>query len=507
MLVSNIEKWLTKSKIFAIFLVAFIVGIFLCELVKFSFFTLQILLVDIILLLIIAIIFRRVLLVKILALSAACIFLGSLYYLCFYNKVVPKNLPENQNVEFIGYIVEEPIAKTDKNQLIVKVEEINNQESNTLINQKILVENTLYPTFNYGDKVKVAGVISKPQNTDTFDYQKYLMKDKIFLLIINKTNVELIKQEDLKDIKYYLYKLKNLFKNRMEKIFSEPYSSLASGLIVGAKNDFSPQLKNDMNATGTTHIVVISGQNMEIISKVFTELTRSLSRNITFWGGVIFLFLFAILTGASASVVRAAMLASLFILARYVGRRKQIIIPLIFTAFVMILLNPFILRFDLGFQLSFAAMLGLIFITPLLDSWLIKWPKIIRESFSATLGAQLFTMPITLYSFGRVSLLAPITNALILLAVPWGMGAGFLVGIIGIIWLPLGQVFGWLAWPLLKYIISIIEIFAKIPGNSINYNLNSWVWVLLYYLALGVWIFFANKANKKRGECKKSPLA
>ncbi|MCL5795815.1 MAG: ComEC family competence protein [Patescibacteria group bacterium] len=499
MLVSNIEKWLTKSKIFAIFLVSFIIGIFICEFVKFTILNIEILLFSTVFLIIIAITFRRDFLIKIFAITVITFFAGILYYLWFYNSVIPKKSLENTEVEFVGHIVEEPIILRDKNQLVVKIEEVAEQKLTTLTGQKVLVENSLYPIFNYGDKVKASGILTKPQNYDTFNYQKYLMKDKIFLVITDNTNVELINLEDRKDIKYYLYKIKNSFKSRLEKIFSEPYSSLASGLIIGAKNNFSPQLKNDMNATGTTHIVVISGQNMEIISKVFVELTRSFSRYVTFWGGAIFLFLFAILTGASASVVRAAVLASLFLLARFVSRRKQIIIPLIFTAFVMILLNPFILRFDLGFQLSFAAMLGLIFITPLLDNWLIKWPKVFRESFSATLGAQLFTAPITLYSFGRVSLLAPITNALILLAVPWAMATSFIVGIIGIIWLPLGQLLGWFAWPLLKYIILIIELFAKIPWNSINYNLNSWVWVAGYYLLLVILIFLA---NKKRGESK-----
>lgn len=497
MLVSNIEKWLTRSKIFAIFLMSFILGIFISELIKFSIFALLVLLASILLLLIISVVFWKDKIVRILCFSIVFIFSGSVYYLCFSNIITPKNLPENVKIEFVGHIVEEPTLSRDKNQLIIRVEQISNFKLKMVNGQKILVENSPFPTYNYGDKVKVSGIIGKPQNTSTFNYQNYLKKEKIFSVITQDTNVELIKAEDQKDLKYYLYKLRNLFKTKMERMFSEPYSSLASGLIVGAKNDFSPQLKNDMNLTGTTHIVVISGQNMEIISKVFTELTKNISRNITFWGGSIFLFLFAILTGASASVVRAAVLAALFLLARYVGRRKQIIIPLIFTATLMILLNPFILRFDLGFQLSFAAMLGLVFITPILDRYLKSWPKIIRESFSATLGAQMFTMPITLYAFGRVSLLAPITNALILLAVPWAMGASFLVGIIGIVWLPLGWLFGWFAWPLLKYIILIIELFAKIPLNSISYNLNSWWWVILYYLFLIILIFLANKTNKK----------
>ena len=247
-----------------------------------------------------------------------------------------------------------------------------------------------------------------------------------------------------------------------------------------------------MNKTGTTHIVVVSGQNMEIVARTFVALTKFWSPLVTFGTGAVGLGLFAILTGGTPSVVRAAVLASLFLLARLVGRRKNIFNPLIFTGFIMVIINPLILRYDLGFQLSFLAMLGLIFISPIFDKILTKWPVAIREPISATMGAQIATLPIILYNFGRLSILAPITNALILTVVPFAMAGAFLVGLGGIIWYPLGNIMGLIAWPMLKYIILVIQLFAKIPWISKEVNFQNW-WVVIYYLLSYLILLYLSK--------------
>jgi len=495
MLVSNVQNWLTKSKIFAIFLVSFLVGIFLAPLVVFDEFSFYVLLGAFILLVIIAILFKKESIVVVLAISFAITVLGIAYYGSYQEKNIPKNLPFGESVNFVGVIVAEPDIRADKIKLTIGVIE---QDSNKAIsNQKILVNVARYPEYKYGDKLKISGSLEKPGVFDDFDYGAYLERYQIYALINNATNVEYVGGGYGSKINSAMYWLKNKFKIAIEKSLPEPLASLAEGLVVGAKGSFSNSLKEEMQKTGTTHIVVISGQNMEIIARVFTALTQYWPRFLSFGTGVIGLLLFTILTGASPSVVRAAILASLFLFARLVGRRKNIFNPLVFTGFIMVLINPFILRFDVGFQLSFMAMVGLIFVSPVFDRWMIKWPAFIREALSATLGAQVATLPIILFNFGRLAILAPITNALVLAMVPYAMAAGFFVGLLGMIWLPLGQLTGWLAWPILKYIISIIEIVAKIPWVSVNLNFHHWGWMAGYYLFLFLLIIFVNKKRRQ----------
>lgn len=499
MLVSNTKKWLTKSKIFAIFLVSFLIGIFVAPLMVFDEFSFYVLSFALILFIIIAILLRKELIIAITAISLAIMILGIAYYGSYQEKNIPKNLPIGQDVNFTGVVVQEPDIRPDKIKLTINVQNVENvkdvENEKNLISQKILVTLPRYPEYKYGDKLKIAGKLEKPEDFDGFDYGVYLSRYQIYAIINKATDVEYINSGNGNKIINILLNFKNIFKSKIEKILPEPISSLAEGLIVGAKGNFSATLKEEMQKTGTTHIVVISGQNMEIITKVFTDLTMYWPRLLSFSTGVIGLLLFTLMTGATPSVLRAAILASLFLLARVIGRRKNIINPLIFTGFIMVLFNPLILRFDAGFQLSFMAMVGLIFVSPALDDFLSRWPKFIREVFSATLGAQIATLPIILFNFGRMSILAPITNALILAMVPYAMLGAFAVGLFGLIWLPLGQVAGWISWPILKYIIAIIEIFAKIPFVSRSINFHSWGWVAGYYFVLLILLLFSNKKN------------
>lgn len=498
---TKIQKFFTKSKIFAGFLISFCVGVLLADLVKFDETTYLILAAMILMLILVFLLWHRFPLFKIFSGFAIFLILGLSYCGWFNQKHTPQNIPYGKSINFTGVIVEEPDIRENKIQLTLKIEEVekNNQMQN-LLGQKILVSVGRYPEYKYGDKLKIFGPLEKIENFGDFDYQKYLERYLIYVQIIHPTNVEYINGNNASNLKFELLKIKNNFQTAIEKSLPEPLSSLAGGLVVGAKSGFSPALKDEMVKTGTTHIVVISGQNMEIVTKVFVEITKYWPISISFAVGVLGLMLYTILTGASASVVRAAILASLFIFARVVGRKKNVFNLLIFTGFVMVIINPLILKFDLGFQLSFMAMLGLIFITPVFQAWFGKWPKIIQETLSATLGAQLATLPIILFNFGRLSTLAPVINALIVPAVPYVMAAAFLVGLSGMFWLPLGQFFGIIFWPFLKYIIYIIQSFAKIPWVSVNVNFHNWRWLFLYYLII---VYLLVIWNRKYGKTKK----
>lgn len=487
------KNWIfSKSKVFLAVMISFICGIFLADLISFDKIIYQIIILVCILLLIIGVFWRKHFSILLMSICIIAFFLAFYYYGYFKERNFFSDLPYGKNVEFTGVISEEPGPSSDKTKLTVLV---GNSNSTNLIRSKVLVSVPNYPIYKYGDVVKVVGLLEKPENFNEFDYEKYLLRYLVFSIIKQPTSVECINSNGSSKIKLLLIKLKNIFSQAIDRSLPEPTASLAKGILVGSGTNFSDGLKNDMKATGTTHIVVVSGQNMEIVSKVFVELTKYWSRFSTFFVGSIGLLLFAILTGASASVIRSAILASLFLFAKLVGRKKKIIIPLFFTALIMILINPLILKYDIGFQLSFLAMLGLIFLMPIFQKifYKIKLPAFIKESLFATLSAQLMTLPILLYNFGQFSIIAPLTNVLILTVIPYAMGLSFLVGIGGMIFLKLGQLLALIAWPLLEYVIKIIEYFAKIPHVVVKFNWHNGYFIMCYFVILGLIIVYLSR--------------
>ncbi len=496
---SNLEKlssFLTPSKIFLLILISFIFGIFLAGLIKASIFFFAICLIGFSLIALVILFFTKEKIIWALGGCALAIVAGLAYFNWYRQNHLPQHLPFGQEVNIVAIIDEEVSIKKDKQELIIKVIKADNYSQ--IINQKILVKTKNYPRYNYGDELKISGTLVEPQNYNSFDYTAYLERYQVFSLITNPTNVEFVNKNQGNKIKQALLFIKDRFKKSLEYIFPEPIATLASGILIGAKGQFDATLSDAMIKTGTIHIVVISGQNMEIVAKVFTDLTMYWSRFASFTIGSIGLLLFAILTGATPSVIRSAVLASLFLFVRAVGRKKNLLNPLVFVGFIMILQNPLILRFDLGFQLSFMAMLGLIYVAPVIEKLFVKLPKTINEILAATIGAQLATFPIILYNFGRISIIAPITNALILPAVPAAMLGSFIAGIGGIIYPTFGRYVGYFVWIFLKYIILVIENFCKIPFANVEINFHNWFWLLIYYIIITVvvYITFRLKRNK-----------
>jgi len=191
-----------------------------------------------------------------------------------------------------------------------------------------------------------------------------------------------------------------------------------------------------------------------------------------------------ILAGASSSVVRAGIMGSLGLIALNIGRLYAITNALAFTAVVMVFVNPLVLHFDVGFQLSFLALMGLVYLTPMLEPYFERIPKTINKYLIPTIAAQIFTLPILLLNFDRLSLVAPLANLLILPVIPLAMLFGFLTGIVGMIFAPLAMPLAWITWGILTYIIKIVEFISRIPLASLEINYFSIFLAALYYIGL-----------------------
>jgi competence protein ComEC len=252
----------------------------------------------------------------------------------------------------------------------------------------------------------------------------------------------------------------------LQKTLPEPMASLAAGILLGIKGQMPQDFYQALVNTGTLHIVAASGYNVSIVAEVLMKMTGGLvSRAVGIWVGVIGIGLYVVIAGGSASVVRAGIMGSLTLVAYYFGRPSEARRLLWVTAFLMLTYNPLYIV-DVGFQLSFVATAGLLDLEPwivglhsrsvgALHSGSVWEPvgKFLSDYLYPTLAATVATLPIIWWHFGRVSLISPFVNILVLPFVPlmMGMTVATLFG---------GQVVAWMTYPILAYMVWMIRLWG-----------------------------------------------
>jgi competence protein ComEC len=259
------------------------------------------------------------------------------------------------------------------------------------------------------------------------------------------------------------------FTSVINQVLPEPHAGLLAGILFGTKATLSQEFLNALTTTGTLHIIALSGMNISILSGIsITALLRVVSRRVASLLTILITIGFVWFVGPSASVVRAAIMGSLTLLSIVSGRQTWTMLTYCLTVGVMILVKPDWIG-NLSFQLSALATLGII-----LFGWKsVSAPKnlvkaFVGDSLRVTLSAQVFTIPLILFVFRRISLVSPLTNMLIGWVIAPLTGLGMATAILGWIWLPLGYAFGWVNWVLLEYLILMVEWTAKLPFSSLG---------------------------------------
>jgi competence protein ComEC len=239
---------------------------------------------------------------------------------------------------------------------------------------------------------------------------------------------------------------------------------------------------------------------------IMTQILLFLALGIGLWRGqafyfvIILLFLYILMIGAPASAVRAGIMAGLLLLAQKIGRLRSADRAVVFAATVMLAVNPSLLRADIGFQLSFMATLSIIYLKPILDNKTINWfnPWHLKDILTMTLAAQLGTLPILIFHFGRVSLISPLANLLIVPLLPLIMISGMMLSFIGLAWLSLAKIIAWPVWFLLSYVIKVVDCLSSFSLAAYEFKNVSWLILLGYYVILVFFIWYQKRKNSRR---------
>jgi len=401
---------------------------------------------------------------------------------------------KDNEVELRVQVVAEVDIRTDRQLITVKKNDIYSQTDD-----RILITAPLYPTFNYGDVLVVKGKLQPPPVFTDFDYAAYLARFGI-------SSVMYYPQLSFVNQKFSFYGqllgLKIKLIDRVNQLLPEPEAAFLNGLLWGAKRSIPTPIREQFNITGTTHIVALSGYNITVLGLIIFLIAPwlGLHRRYAFWLVLLIIVMFILLTGYPASVVRAGIMGILVLIAYRWGGGVKPGILLITSATVMSAINPYILLFDVGFQLSFLATIGLIYLAPVLEkifiSLRISLPTKfgLKESVIATSAAIIMTAPLIIYQFGRFSLVALLVNILILFVIPLIMALGFMAVLVSFIFYSGGQLLAWLAYVGLHYVIFITGYFSNFSWAMVNISSPGLLTILIVYIILILIIFYARRS-------------
>jgi competence protein ComEC len=289
-----------------------------------------------------------------------------------------------------------------------------------------------------------------------------------------------------------IHDLTRKFDAGMQSALPEPQASFGLGLLIGQRTTLPPNIMASLTAVGLVHIVAVSGYNLTILVRGVGRL-RLGSKYQKLMVSLSLIVAFVLITGFSASIVRAALVSILGLWAWYYGRQIKPVLLIAFAAAVTGLWNPYYVWSDLGWYLSFLAFFGVLVVAPVISKRFFKKPpKLLTMVVIETLSAELMTLPLILMTFSQLSLIALVANALVVPLVPLAMLLSAIAGTAGAI---APQIAGWVAFPariLLTYMLDIVHVLSSLPSVLVHRSISLRYMLGLYGLVL-VMLFAARR--------------
>lgn len=351
-----------------------------------------------------------------------------------------------------------------------------------LFGKVVAVDLPVQMEIHYGDRLLLTGWLTGAGNEKIMvNFQQKLFRQKLWGILETA-----VLKKKLGNVTIDLWKLIFSWREFFSRFFSmtlaEPAASLVNGVLIGERSNIPEDLARAFQITGLTHILAISGFNITLIINLLIVATGAWPRGARVTLTLVLIVVFVIITGASASVVRAAVMGILFLLVKNLGRRVKAFKAILLSVAGIVLVEPRLLNFDISFQLSVLATLSLIFYSPFLEGAKAGgWKQLIWEGMAITLAAQVITLPFIFYHFGTISLISPLANLLIGPLIPLLMLMGVLVLFLGGWGGPLALMVIGLTQMLVSVMAIIILTLAKIPLAQVEFGQGLWWLVILYY--------------------------
>lgn len=388
-----------------------------------------------------------------------------------------------------GTITKEPDLRGSSTTFLLSVQSVTENESSSAASGVVLVRSRPYPQFRRGDQLELTGKIKSPAPYAKGQGAVSTMDYPTATLLHSGTGVA-----------DWFHSLRSRMSNSIAGALPQPQSSLAQAILLGDRQDIPLSLTSAFARTGTTHLLAISGMNISMFSGMLLALAiwvLGKRRFLYIWAAVAGVWFYSAITGLDPPVLRAAVMATIFLLGVYLGRQGSAMVAITVAAAVMVGFDPSAL-WSVSFQLSFFAMAGLIIVTPVLQALLeTAFSSAVRRSDSlaapanflaaslaTTLGATVATLPLLAHYFGILSPISLLANLTIIPVLPVIMLCSGAVALAGLVSSAAATLLGYFAWPFLTYMIGAVETFSKAPMASLNTGYLPWAGVAAYYAVL-----------------------
>ncbi len=397
-----------------------------------------------------------------------------------------------------GVIIAEPDIRDDRTQLRLQVETVTSASQTLVTNGVVLVETPRTEQINYGDRIRATGILITPAEYDTFSYADFLAREGVFS-IMRFAAIEVTDHNQANPIYAALLNAKATAQNIINHNLPEPQAGLLSGILLGNERGISPEVSDAFARVGASHVIAISGFNMVILSGVILKLLGGLPFKRR-WQVVIAIAIigaYTIFVGANAAVIRAAVMSSVLIIGQSLRRKTYVPATLAFVAIMMTALTPTVL-WDISFQLSFFATLGLaLYVDPLSRQFrrFLDWflpPNLVdittsflAEPLIVTIAAQITTLPLIVLYFGRLSSVSIIINLLIIPPQAALLIIGVLATLAAFIVPVIGQILYWLDFILLSWTISLVRLFSRLSFADVDFKVDARLITLYFIVLLG----------------------
>lgn len=405
---------------------------------------------------------------------------------------------EGATVSLRGVVVNYPAPRDRSTELHVAVSEIRTADSWASLTGLVLVQVPEFAEYHYGDELEFKGTLRTPGGSDAGFYRERLARQGIHSAMVYPS-VCVIARNRGNFVLTFLYSVRQRTHWFIASVLPEPQAALLSGILLGSDEGIPRRLMDQFSRAGTAHIIAISGFNIALVSAALIKLLgRFLQRYVALTASVAAIILYTILVGAEPPVLRAAIMGGLAALALIVGRQADALTSLFTSAWLMTLARPFLL-WDISFQISFAATLGLVLYGGSLTSAATSMfarvfslqtaervVALLSDTLLATLAAQLLVLPILAYYFGGVSPLGLLANVFVLPVQPAIVYLGGATAMLGMLLRPIGILLGWMVWLPLTFTIRITEMIGNRVGDATSPQTWSASSVVLYYALLGI---------------------
>lgn len=406
-----------------------------------------------------------------------------------------------------GVVSAEPDVRDDRVEVRLEVQTVTRIGQTVSSSGLVLVQAPASASLHYGDRIIATGLLVIPSVSDTFSYRDYLARSGVFS-IMPDASVEVKGSGEGNALLRMLLDFKDRARQLIGQSLPEPSAGLLTGILLGDARGLSPEISNAFSAVGASHIIAISGFNMAVLSGVVMGLLArfNVRPRLAAFIGLTVIAVYTVLVGASASVVRAAIMSSMLVIGSLLRRKSYVPTSLAFVAVLLSLQNPTVL-WDVGFQLSLFATLGLaLFANPLTDYFNAGLARLfprrtalvigdfVGEPLIVSIAAQIMSLPLILLYFGKLAVVSLAVNLLVIpvqsVLMVLGLAATFLAFVV----FPVAQILFWLDMLLLGWTLGAVRAFARLPFAQVDVQIDPRLIALFYVVVIGGALMVATKS-------------